>query len=165
MWAFFMDPVVRTLVLQWEERARGLLGQFRASAGRHAGDPSFTELITCLRENSDEFRSWWDSYDVAEFELVEHRLDHPVAGLLTLELAQLTMADQPGVRIVLQTPRRRPYERLARPTRWGDSLRDAGGLTDGTGPSDQAASSRFPSSAGLDTVRHGWACCSSSPSP
>ena len=55
VWLLFTAPRLRTLLVDWEAHAQQVLGQFRASWGRHADDPAFGELIGRLRQTSPEF--------------------------------------------------------------------------------------------------------------
>lgn len=47
-----------------------------------AGDESFERLTAALRRDSEEFRSCWDTQDVAEFEPARRAFYHPGLGLL-----------------------------------------------------------------------------------
>ena len=62
------------------------------------------ELVERLSDASAEFRSWWPEHDVARFETRLRRFHHPRAGLLTFEYQQLTPAEWPTLRIVVQLP-------------------------------------------------------------
>ena len=64
----------------WYRAARALLSQFRAAAGRHPGDPRFTELTAALTEASPQFRDWWAQYPVRYFRPARIRIRHPQAG-------------------------------------------------------------------------------------
>ena len=60
-----------------------------------------------LSEASAEFRAWWPEHDVARFETRLRRFNHPRAGLLTFEYQQLTPAEWPALRVVVQLARAR----------------------------------------------------------
>jgi hypothetical protein len=81
-----------------------VLSQFRAAAGRRAGDPRFAELVAALTEASPEFRDWWADYPVRYFRPGKIGLDHPRAGRITLELFQLRPEDHPDLLLVMQVP-------------------------------------------------------------
>ena len=53
-------------------------------------------------EISPDFRAWWPEHDVAGFETRIRRFDHPRAGRLTFEYQQLTPAEWPALRVVVQ---------------------------------------------------------------
>ena len=76
MWLVFADPSHRQVWVNWEERSRLLLAEFRAAAGRHAGDPRFAELIEVLSDASSEFCSRWS----------QHEVKQSIAGTLTIRL-------------------------------------------------------------------------------
>lgn len=102
----FLDPSRRTLFPQWESVARTLLRNFRISAGRHAGDPTFTSLIAGLRDESPEFRTWWDQHDVEHRAIGEKRVEHPLVGTLILDHVALALPDHPDVSIIVYTAAR-----------------------------------------------------------
>jgi transcriptional regulator with XRE-family HTH domain len=111
----FLDPSRRTLFPQWESVARTLLQSFRISAGRHAGDPAFAELIAGLRAESPEFSAWWDEHDVVRRAIGEKRVAHPIAGTLILDHVALAFPDHPDVSLIVYTaPRNSESERRLR---------------------------------------------------
>jgi transcriptional regulator with XRE-family HTH domain len=103
-WIMFTDPGNRARILPWEAAARAVLGQFRAAAGRHHGDPRFAELTAALSEASPQFRDWWAEYPVRYFRPATIAVNHPQAGLMHLELFQLQVVDQPRLIMVTQVP-------------------------------------------------------------
>ena len=100
----FTDAENRARMTTWERAARALLSQFRAAAGRHPGDPRFAELVAALTEASPQFRDWWAEYPVRYFRPAKIRVRHPQAGLITLEMFQLRLEDDPGLLMVTQVP-------------------------------------------------------------
>ncbi len=104
LWMMFTDPGNRARMARWEPAARAVLSQFRAAAGRRAGDPRFAELVAALTEASPQFRDWWAEYPVRSFRPVTVAVSHPEAGLIQLEMFQLRLVDQPGLIMVIQVP-------------------------------------------------------------
>ncbi|UNO40352.1 helix-turn-helix transcriptional regulator [Streptomyces sp. MST-110588] len=100
----FTEPRMRTLLVDWPGQARALLGQYRASAGRHIGDPSFGRLTAWLCAHSQEFREWWNTHDVAEFRSVRRAFDHPRLGRLVFDYVKLAAVDAPGTTLVSCMP-------------------------------------------------------------
>lgn len=90
----FLDPTARSFILDWENRARRLLAEFRAETARHPEDPAVQALVAGLRRESPLFSRMWDDHGVLEREGGLRRFDHPLDGPLTLE--QLTL--RPGGR-------------------------------------------------------------------
>ncbi|NUT48568.1 MAG: helix-turn-helix domain-containing protein [Saccharothrix sp.] len=104
LWLIFTDPLVRTLLVDWESAAGSVLGQFRAAAGRNSADHRYAEIADRLRAASPEFGRRWDSYPVAEFDVEVNRLDHPRVGRIDLDLLHLRLVEHPTLTVVLQTP-------------------------------------------------------------
>ncbi|MFH8409188.1 helix-turn-helix transcriptional regulator [Streptomyces sp. NPDC018019] len=100
----FTDARIRTLLADWPDQARTLLEQYRANADRHPGDPAFTRLTADLRARSEEFRTWWDTHDIAEFRPTRRVFDHPRLGRLTFDYVKLTPVETPGVTLVSCLP-------------------------------------------------------------
>ena len=90
----FLDPTARSFILDWDNRARRLLAEFRAENARHPEDPEVQALVAGLRRESPHFSRMWDDHGVLEREGGLRRFDHPLDGPLTLE--QLTL--RPGGR-------------------------------------------------------------------
>ena len=105
LWLFFTDPGLRELVDGWEGRARALIAQFRAVAGRYPADTRLQRIVANLSETSPEFRDWWANYTVGGFTNPDHVIIHPVAGRIAFDLTQLRFVQHPALTLVLQTPR------------------------------------------------------------
>jgi transcriptional regulator with XRE-family HTH domain len=86
--------------------ARAVLSQFRAAAGRDPGDSRFAELVAALTEASPQFRDWWAEYPVRYFRPATIGINHPQAGLITLQMFQLRLVEQPDLIMVIQVPDR-----------------------------------------------------------
>jgi transcriptional regulator with XRE-family HTH domain len=104
VWRMFTNGRLRETMPDWEGHARHVLAQFRASWGRHAGDPDFVELIEALKEASPEFREWWPMHDVQGSPEGRKELDHPVVGRMVLEHTTFQLHDDPDLKLVLFTP-------------------------------------------------------------
>jgi transcriptional regulator with XRE-family HTH domain len=104
VWLMLTDPSLRRLLVGWEKRARALLDQFRTVAGRYPKDIRIARLVADLEAGSPHFRDWWPQYTVGRFTSPEHVIDHPEAGRISLDLAQLSITHHPSLILVLQTP-------------------------------------------------------------
>ena len=104
IWVLFAHPGVRQLIVDWDIHARQALAEFRAATTAVRRDPEMVDLVDRLSDVSEEFRSWWPEHDVARFETRLRRFNHPRAGLLTFEYQQLTPAEWPALRVVVQLP-------------------------------------------------------------
>lgn len=104
IWVLFAEEGVRRLIVDWDLHARQALAEFRAATTAVRRDPVMIELVDRLSAVSPEFRAWWPEQQVARFETRLRRFDHPRAGILTFEYQQLTPAEWPALRIVVQLP-------------------------------------------------------------
>jgi len=104
VWLVFTNPGMRSLLVDWPNRARDTLARFRIDYGRHAGDLHFVKLIESLRSVSPEFSQWWPRHDVLP--LGEGRLayNHPAVGRLYLEHVGLALKDNPELTLVMFVP-------------------------------------------------------------
>jgi transcriptional regulator with XRE-family HTH domain len=59
----FLHRPYRTLILDWEQMARGMLSIFHAAQARAHDKAPFDTLIEELNASSREFRSWWPDVD------------------------------------------------------------------------------------------------------
>jgi transcriptional regulator with XRE-family HTH domain len=104
IWVLFAGPGVQELIVDWDLHARQALAEFRAATAAVRHDREMAELVERVSAASAEFRSWWSEHDVARFETRLRRFQHPRAGLLTFEYQQLTPAEWPTLRVVVQLP-------------------------------------------------------------
>lgn len=100
----FADPAHRRLLADWEAMAPAALAMFRADSVRYAGDPAFERLIALLAAASAEFRAWWPKQEVLRPLGGCKRVDHPQAGLMAFEYTNLSVVDQPEMKLVVYTP-------------------------------------------------------------
>jgi hypothetical protein len=113
VWWMFTDPEARKVYVHWEEEASGMLGRFRAAAGRRPDDPDFTDLIERLHQASPEVRSWWPRYDVAAIGGGTKHLHHPALGDVAFQHTVLQVADNPEQTLVYFTTDEVPAAKLA----------------------------------------------------
>jgi transcriptional regulator with XRE-family HTH domain len=84
--------------------AESLLAMFRLDFPAHADDPRSVEIVSLLRRESPLFNELWQRYTVREAPEGSRRLNHPRAGLLSLEPSLLGVVESPGLRMMLYTP-------------------------------------------------------------
>ena len=104
IWVLFAHAAIRDLIVDWDIHARQALAEFRAATIAVRRDPEMVDLVARLSDASTEFRQWWPEHDVARFETRLRRFNHPRAGLLTFEYQQLSPAEWPALRVVVQLP-------------------------------------------------------------
>ncbi|MFF3362188.1 helix-turn-helix transcriptional regulator [Streptomyces misionensis] len=103
LWLVFRWPPARTLLADWEQDARALLGQFRSRAARRPRDARFAELVEELRYDADAAR-WYDHRETAAFHPSVRRFRHPTAGELRLRYVKLAAVDEPGHHFLAYLP-------------------------------------------------------------
>lgn len=104
VWLSFTSSEWRQRIVQWDAHAQCVLAQFRASYGKHTGDPLCDDLVLQLQQRSEEFASWWPRHDVREVPGGRKEVRHPDAGLLVLEDSLFQVAGSPDLRLFLYTP-------------------------------------------------------------
>lgn len=97
----FLSGVARSLIRNWEERARRLVAEFRADAGRHLDDPPIAALIDELIKGSATFARLWSEHAVLGREGGERTFDHPLDGFLRYEQITMTLASRPELKFVM----------------------------------------------------------------
>jgi transcriptional regulator with XRE-family HTH domain len=100
----FLHPAARTLIADWEHRARRLAAEFRADFHRHPGDAALKALVDGLCAGSALFADCWRRQDVLHREGGERRFVHPEQGRLAFAQTTLLVAAQRDVKLVCLSP-------------------------------------------------------------
>jgi transcriptional regulator with XRE-family HTH domain len=99
------NPAMRRLFgASWQDEAKRLVAQFRATHDLWAGDPAFRDLLQRLRDGCPEFQAWWETHDVGSAAGGEKVLRHPKKGTLRFEYASFQANDDPALKLVIYTP-------------------------------------------------------------
>lgn len=101
----FRDPAARRLIVDWQDRARRLLAEFRADFSRSLSDPQMRRLVETLRAEDATFARFWDEQAVLAREGGLRRFDHAQDGSLAFEQYTFQPADRPDCKLVLLAPR------------------------------------------------------------
>jgi PAS domain-containing protein len=104
VWHMFLAPTHRQMLMNWEENARHVLAQFRATCGRFPTDVQIKELLDDLMANSVEFRKWWSDHEVLRIPEGEKTFNHPYAGPLVFEHVTFEVYDAPELKVTVYTP-------------------------------------------------------------
>ncbi|HKD75000.1 MAG TPA: XRE family transcriptional regulator, partial [Ktedonobacterales bacterium] len=112
IWRFFTDPMVREHFSHWEQIARGLLAEFRATSARYPGDERFEELIEALKHVSLEFCRWWQEHDAPRSLDGDKIMEHATLGHLEFKHLTLQVLSDPDVRVSLFMPNATTRTRL-----------------------------------------------------
>lgn len=97
----FLDPAARELVVQWEQRARRVVAEFRGDAGAHLEDAQVSELTRDLERDSPVFAHWWTRHAVIEREGGLREFDHPRSGRLSFQQVTFRLATHPDLKLVM----------------------------------------------------------------
>lgn len=100
----FLSEAARRLIVDWEDRARRLLAEFRLDHGRRMQDGAMLALVGELRAGSDPFRNWWDEQHVMDREGGRRCFVHDADGLVTFDQITLLSVDDHGYKLVLLLP-------------------------------------------------------------
>jgi hypothetical protein len=111
----FLRPEARRLICGWEERARRIAAEFRATAAAHVNDPALHQLIDELQRKSPDFGRLWSSHTVLQREGGERTFNHPSDGFLSYQQVSFTMAGWPDFKLImlLQKDGRPPHACLS----------------------------------------------------
>jgi transcriptional regulator with XRE-family HTH domain len=99
----FLDAHIRELYVDWNAKARAVVGNLRLTAGRHPEDAQLTSLIGELTTRSAEFAGMWADHRVRPCDVAEYDLRHPLVGALTVTQQTLSGASTPEQSLVLVT--------------------------------------------------------------
>ena len=97
----FTTEAARSLIHDWNERARRLVAEFRADAGRHLDDPPIKALVAELSNRSSDFARFWNEHSVLSREGGERTFDHPLDGFLRFEQITMTLSNRPDLKFVM----------------------------------------------------------------
>jgi transcriptional regulator with XRE-family HTH domain len=102
----FLRPGARSLICDWERRARRVVAEFRAQSGAHLDDPAIRDTIDQLRRLSPDFGQMWEQHGVLGREGGERTFDHPEDGFLRYEQVTFDLAGHADVKLTILVPAR-----------------------------------------------------------
>lgn len=97
----FLVPSARTLICDWEARARRVAAEFRAACSAHFDNPDLRALIAELRQHSAEFAQFWEQHGVLGREGGERTFNHPRDGFVRYEQVTFNLASQSDVKLTM----------------------------------------------------------------
>ncbi|HEY0297184.1 MAG TPA: helix-turn-helix transcriptional regulator [Bordetella sp.] len=97
----FLDPAARRLVVDWEQRARRVVAEFRADAAPNLDVPDVAALVDALDRESPMFAHWWTRHAVIEREGGFRDFDHPRRGRLAFQQITFRLATHPELKLVM----------------------------------------------------------------
>ncbi len=100
----FLSPAAQSLIVDWPERVRRLVAEFRADYSRRPGDTRMQALIATLSQSSPQFETLWREQVVLDREGGERAFQHPVDGRLRFLQTTLLVASQQECKLVCLAP-------------------------------------------------------------
>lgn len=100
----FRDAAARSLIVDWEARARRLTAEFRADCRTRLDEPAVQALIAELQQESADFARFWKQHDVLERQGGTRAFQHPQRGRVTCQQVTLHPVDQEHIKLVLLKP-------------------------------------------------------------
>ncbi|HUI35336.1 MAG TPA: helix-turn-helix transcriptional regulator [Stellaceae bacterium] len=97
----FLELGARSLICDWENRARRVVAEFRAHCAAHLEDRALRRLIDELGRDSAEFARMWEQHGVLGREGGERTFNHPKDGFLRYEQVTFELAGHPDVKLTV----------------------------------------------------------------
>lgn len=97
----FLNPAARDLVVDWDQRARRVVAEFRADAGAHLDEPDVLTLMDELNRESAVFAHWWTRHAVVEREGGLREFQHPRHGRVAYQQTTFRLATHPDLKLVM----------------------------------------------------------------
>lgn len=97
----FLEPAARQLVVDWEQRARRVVAEFRADAGPHLDEPDICALVNTLKQGSAVFARGWTQHAVVPRAGGLREFHHPRQGRLAFEQITFCLATYPDLKLVM----------------------------------------------------------------
>lgn len=100
----FLQPAARSLVVDWQDRAKRLVAEFRADCGKSVDAFPVKALVDELSGLSAEFRALWAAHDVVDREGGLREFAHPTQGRLGFDQRTLQPLARRDLKLVMLIP-------------------------------------------------------------
>ena len=100
----FLHPHAPRLIVDWPERARRVVAEYRADSAAWSDDPAHARLVDELCAASPAFEAAWRSQQVLSREGGERRFRHPVKGEVSYVQFTMRMAQAGDVKLIVLHP-------------------------------------------------------------
>jgi len=100
----FLEPAARILIHDYDERARRVVAEFRATIGTHIEDAPVRALTEELRVRSPRFAELWGAQAVLSREGGRRTFNHPEDGFLSYEQVTFILAGRPDLKLTILLP-------------------------------------------------------------
>lgn len=92
----FLDQHWRERFVDWQIIARSAVAQFRLATAAIAGDPVVVSLISLLEAASEKFAEWWNAHELADSQIWQKTIRHPLLGEMCFNFATLRPSGRDG---------------------------------------------------------------------
>jgi transcriptional regulator with XRE-family HTH domain len=103
LWSSFTTPECCSTFVNRDQELPQMVATFRASFGRHLGEPAWTDLIQRLSTASPEFERLWAAHDVAVPTTRVKVFRHHAAGEVRLSVVSFAVVATPETRMTVYT--------------------------------------------------------------
>lgn len=103
----FLEPMARRFILDWPQRARRLVAEYRADTAGWQDDPVSESLVRELIADSREFAAAWESQAVLGRDGGRRVFQHPARGRCEYEQFNLRVAQQADLKLTVLVPNQR----------------------------------------------------------
>lgn len=101
----FANPAARARMPNWDQDARFVVAAFRADAARAGATAAVQALVAELSAANAEFAGMWAELDVrGNYGEAAKRINHPVAGPISLEYTGLAVEGRPDLTLIVYHP-------------------------------------------------------------
>lgn len=100
----FTSPAARSIIQDWESRARRVAAEFRADYSRHLEAPEMRALVEELTRASPFFAEAWEAHAVVDREGGLRTFAHPLDGDLRYEQITFLLARHADIKLVILAP-------------------------------------------------------------
>jgi transcriptional regulator with XRE-family HTH domain len=97
----FLEPAARSLICDYDNRARRVVAEFRVGASAHLADRPIRDLIAELRGRSPLFARLWNKHTVLGREGGVRTFNHPRDGFLSFEQVTYNLASNPDMKLTI----------------------------------------------------------------
>lgn len=107
----FLSSAAKELIVDWSERARRIVAEFRADSGRHIVDPPTRRLLQNLQMGSSSFARLWKEQDVKTREGSPRRFRSSSGKIVSYEQVALVPGARNDLRLITLVPLRAERQR------------------------------------------------------
>lgn len=100
----FQNPLARTLVDNWEARARRIVAELRSDAIHYPNDSTLNAFVQQMSDNSRDFREFWSQQQVIVREGGERVFHHAVKGDITYRQLSWQLASNRALKMIMLVP-------------------------------------------------------------